>query len=97
MAIIIFIAVLIGYGYYNLKSNSVYYAKNTPHEEGVEPVLMMLIDNLYWIYNPELEGIEYDFDGGHVIYNNNYKSEDVPWFAIHDGEEYHYGRTRWFC
>ena len=35
MAIIIFIAVLIGYGYYNLKSNSVYYAKNTPHEEGV--------------------------------------------------------------
>ncbi|MDD7512778.1 MAG: hypothetical protein PUK14_02685 [Clostridiales bacterium] len=82
---------LFGYGYYNLKSNSVYYAKHTPHKDATEPVLMMLIDNLDWIYNPELEGIEYDFDGGHVIYNNNYKSEDVPWFASHDGEEYHYG------
>ena len=90
MAIIIFIAVLIGYGYYNLKSNSVYYAKNTPHEEGVEPVLMMLIDNLEWIDNPEIDGIEYDFDGGNCIYNNNL-SKDSPYFAENgNGKEYIY-------
>lgn len=88
IAILLFITV---FCFDNIKRNSVYYAKHTPHKEGTEPVLMMLIDNLDWIYNPELEGIEYDFDGGHVIYNNNYKSEDVPWFASHDGEEYHYG------
>ena len=63
MAIIIFIAVLIGYGYYNLKSNSVYYAKNTPHKEGTEPVLMMVVDNLEWIYNPKVKTLKYDFDG----------------------------------
>ena len=88
IAILLFITV---FCFKNIKSNSVYYAKHTPHKEGTEPVLMMLIDNLDWIYNPEIDGIEYDFDGGHVIYNNNYKSEDVPWFASHDGEEYHYG------
>ncbi|MDY6063119.1 MAG: hypothetical protein SPI53_04965, partial [Erysipelotrichaceae bacterium] len=57
----------------NLKSNSVYYAKNTPHKEGTEPVLMMLVDNLDWIYNPDIEGIKYDFDGKATIkmYNDN--------------------------
>ncbi|RLK63062.1 hypothetical protein D3H64_06390 [Atopobacter sp. AH10] len=89
--VVVVISILVGYSYANLKSNSVYYAKNTPHKKGVEPVLMLLVDNLDWIYNPELEGIEYDFDGGNVIYNNNYKSEDVPWFASHYGKEYHYG------
>lgn len=43
--ILIIVSTLFGYGYYNLKSNSAYYAKNTPHKEGVEPVLMMLADN----------------------------------------------------
>ena len=47
----------------NIKSNSVYYAKHTPHKEGTEPVLMMLVDNLFWINTPEIDGIEYDFDG----------------------------------
>ncbi|SFE46565.1 hypothetical protein SAMN02910327_01266 [Peptostreptococcaceae bacterium pGA-8] len=91
MTIIVLAVVLIGYGYCNLKSNSVYYAKHTPHKEGTEPVLMMLVDNLYWVYNPDIDGIEYDFDGGHVIYNNNFKLEDVPWFASHGGEAYDYG------
>ena len=91
MKFVLLVVLFISYGYYNLKSYSVYYAKNTPHKEGTEPVLMMLVDNLWWIYNPDIDGIEYDFDGGHVIYNNNFKSEDVPWFTSHDGEEYHYG------
>ncbi len=46
MLIIVLPVLLIGYGYYNLKSNSVYYAKNTPHKEGTEPGFKMLIDNL---------------------------------------------------
>ena len=75
----------------NIKSNSVYYAKHTPHKEGTEPVLMMLVDNLFWIYNPEIDGIEYDLDGGNCIKNHNYKSEYEPWFASYGGEEYSYG------
>ena len=74
----------------NIKSNSVYYAKHTPHKEGTEPVLMMLVDNLFWIYNPEIDGIEYDLDGGNCIKNHNYKSEYEPWFASFGGEEYSY-------
>ena len=75
----------------NMKRNSVYYAKHTPHKDGVEPVLMMLGDNLYWIYNPDIEGIEYDFDGNNSIHNYNFKSQDVPWFSSYWGEEYSYG------
>ena len=74
----------------NIKSNSVYYAKHTPHKEGTEPVLMMLVDNLFWISNPEIDGIEYDLDGGNCIKNHNYKSEYEPWFASFGGEEYSY-------
>ena len=74
----------------NIKRNSVYYAKHTPHKEGTEPVLMMLVDNLFWIYNPEIDGIEYDLDGGNCIKNHNYKSEYEPWFASFGGEEYSY-------
>ena len=59
----------------NIKRNSVYYAKNTPHEEGVEPVLMMLVDNLFWINTPEIDGIEYSFDGGNSVGNKNYNGE----------------------
>ncbi len=91
MIIIVLPVLLSGYGYYNLKSNSVYYAKNTPHKEGAEPVLMMLVDNLGWIYNPDIEGIEYRFDGGQIIYNNNLKLEEVPCFACDNSEEYYYG------
>ena len=74
----------------NIKRNSVYYAKNTPHKEGTEPVLMMVADNLEWIYNPEIDGIEYDFDGYNCIKNYNFKSEDGLYFASFGGEEYSY-------
>lgn len=55
------------YADYNLKSHSVYYAKHTPHKKGVEPVLMMLIENLGSIYQPDIEGIEYSLDGKPTI------------------------------
>ncbi len=57
------------YIFYNLKSNSVYYAKNMPKGEGQYPELVMLIDNLDWVYTPDIEGIKYDFDGTKNIIN----------------------------
>lgn len=74
----------------NIKSNSVYYAKHTPHKEGTEPVLMMLVDNLFWISNPEIDGIEYDLDGYNCIKNYNFKSEDGLYFASYGGQKYSY-------
>ena len=91
--VFIFIAILLfitGFCFDNMKRNSVYYAKHTPHKDGTEPVLMMVVDNLEWIYNPEIDGIEYDFDGPNCIKNYNFKSEDEPWFASFGGEEYSY-------
>lgn len=58
---------IIWYALDNLKVYSVYYAKQTPHKEGVEPVLMMLMENLDSIYNPQLDGYTYDFDGSPAI------------------------------
>ena len=60
IAILLFVT---GFCFENIKRNSVYYAKNTPHKEGTEPVLMMVVDNLEWIYNPEVKTLKYDFDG----------------------------------
>ena len=54
----------------NLLSNSVYYAKQMPHKEGTEPDLVMLIENMWWIYTPEIEGIRYDDDGRNFIENS---------------------------
>ena len=88
IAILLFITV---FCFDNIKSNSVYYAKHTPHKEGTEPVLMMLVDNLYWIYNPDIEGVKYRFDGGRILYNYNFKLQEVPCFAGDDGGEYYYG------
>ena len=63
------------YAYANLKHHSVYYAQQMPHKEGTEPDLVMLIENMWWIYTPEIEGIRYDNDGGNAIENT--KSETV--------------------
>ena len=46
----------------NLLSNSVYYAQRMPHKEGTEPDLVMLIENMWWVYTPKIEGIRYDED-----------------------------------
>ena len=87
IAVLLFIT---AFCFENIKSNSVYYAKHTPHKEGIEPVLMMVVDNLFWIDTPEIEGIEYDFDGYNCIKNYNFKSEDGLYFASFGGEEYSY-------
>ena len=63
------------YAYTNLKYHSVYYAQQMPHKEGTEPGLVMLIENMWWIYTPEIEGIRYDDDGNNAIENT--KTETV--------------------
>ncbi|WP_311589168.1 hypothetical protein [Varibaculum massiliense] len=75
-----------GYGFVNLKSNSVYYAQRTPHKAEVEPVLIEVVRDLRWASIPELKGIEYDFDGTNVIKNTNSAGRTT---AL----EYYYGET----
>ena len=58
----------------NLKSNSVYYAQHIPHKKGTEPDLVMLIENMDWIYTPKIDNIRYDDDGANAIINNKSKS-----------------------
>ena len=58
------------YAYTNLKYHSVYYAQQMPHKEGTEPDLVMLIENMWWVYTPEIEGIRYDDDGRNFIENS---------------------------
>ena len=80
----IFIAILLfitAFCFDNMKRNSVYYAKHTPHKEGIEPVLMMVVDNLFWIDTTEIEGIEYSFDGGNSVVNKNYNGESQSVFT----------------
>ena len=87
IAILLFVT---GFCFDNIKSNSVYYAKHTPHKEGTEPVLMMVVDNLEWIYTPEIDGIEYDFDGGNCVYNNNLSKDSTYFVEYGNGKEYRY-------
>ena len=63
------------YAYANLKHNSIYYAQQMPHKEGTEPDLVMLLENMWWVYTPEIEGIRYDDDGNNAIENT--KTETV--------------------
>ena len=79
-----------GFCFENIKSNSVYYAKHTPHKEGAEPVLMMLVDNLFWINTPEIDGIEYRFDGVNTIYNHSFTKITTPAFVSFGGGNYAY-------
>ena len=58
----------------NLKFNSVYYAQHIPHKEGTEPDLVMLIENMGWIYTPKIDNIRYDDDGTNAIINTKSKS-----------------------
>ena len=85
IAILLFIT---AFCFENMKRNSVYYAKHTPHKEGTEPVLMMLVDNLYWIYNPDIDGIKYGFDGNNSIHNYNFKAKDTPFLSSYGGKIY---------
>ena len=62
------------YTYCNLKFNSVYYAQHIPHKEGTDPDLVMWVENMGWIYTPEIDGIRYDDDGTNAIINTKSKS-----------------------
>ena len=58
----------------NIKFNSVYYAQHIPHKVGKEPDLVMLVENMGWIYTPEIDGIRYVDDGTNAIINTKSKS-----------------------
>ena len=79
----IFVGLIIGlytvlgmslFTFINLKFNSVYYAQHIPHKEGTEPDLVMLVENMGWIYTPEIDGIRYVDDGTNAIINTKSKS-----------------------
>ena len=79
----IFIGLIIGlytvlgmslFTFINLKYHSVYYAQHIPHKEGTEPDIVMLVENMGWIYTPEIDGIRYVDDGTNAILNTNSKS-----------------------
>ena len=72
------------YAYSNLKYYSVYYAQQMPHKEGTEPDLVMLIENMWWIYTPEIEGIRYD-DGRNFIENSTNMIGKPTNFSEFDG------------
>lgn len=79
----------LGYVFVNLKSNSVYYAQQTPHKKGMEPVLMEVVRDLTWASIPGLKGIEYDFDGSNIIHNYNSAGKDYA-FSYYLDETYVY-------
>ena len=79
----IFVGLIIGlytvlgmslFTFFNLKYHSVYYAQHIPHKEGTEPDIVMLVENMGWIYTPEIDGIRYDDDGTNAIINTKSKS-----------------------
>ena len=80
----------LGYGFVNLKSNSVYYAQRTPHKAEMEPVLMEVVRNLRWIYTPDIKGIKYDYDGNNIIYNTNFSGRDKAFTYYYRGEYEYY-------
>ena len=79
----IFIGLIIGlytvlgmslFTFFNLKYHSVYYSQHIPHKKGTEPDIVMLVENMGWIYTPEIDGIRYVDDGTNAILNTNSKS-----------------------
>ena len=92
IAILLFVT---AFCFKNIKSNSVYYAKHTPHKEGTEPVLMMLVDNLFWINTPEIDGIEYDFDGPPCVQFFTSNGEQIGYIAPFRKKNYIYDDGEW--
>lgn len=84
-------SVIYGYTWLNLKECSVYYAKHTPHREDIDPVLMEVVRNLYWIDKPADDAIDYDFDACSNILNSHYKKgRTIALFGYSPSDEYHY-------
>ena len=92
IAILLFIT---AFCFENMKRNSVYYAKHTPHKEGTEPVLMMLVDNLFWINTPEIDGIEYDFDGPPCVQFFTSNGKQIGYIAPFRKKNYIYDDGEW--
>ena len=92
IAILLFVT---AFCFENMKRNSVYYAKHTPHKEGTEPVLMMLVDNLFWINTPEIDGIEYDFDGPPCVQFFNSNGKQIGYIAPFRKKNYIYDDGEW--
>ena len=69
IGVVVFLGLSV-YAYSNLKYYSVYYAQRMPHKEGTEPDLVMLIENMWWVDTPKIEGIRYDDDGANFIENS---------------------------
>ena len=81
--LVLFVGLIIGlytvlgmslFTFLNLKYHSVYYAQHIPHKVGTEPDLVMLVENMGWIYTPEIDGIRYDDDGTNAIINTKSKT-----------------------
>ena len=81
--LVIFVGLIIGlytvlgmslFTFFNLKYHSVYYAQHIPHKEGTDPDLVMLVENMGWIYTPKIDIIRYDDDGTNAIINTKSKS-----------------------
>ncbi|WP_303951944.1 hypothetical protein [Streptococcus vestibularis] len=79
----IFVGLIIGlytvfgmslFTFFNLKYHSVYYAQHIPHKKGTEPDLVMLVENMGWIYTPKIDNIRYDDDGTNAIIDTKSKS-----------------------
>ena len=100
----IFVGLIIGlytvlgmslFTFFNLKYHSVYYAQHIPHKVGTEPDLVMLVENMGWIYTPEIDGIRYDDDGMYAITRNKGTersilglSGDTLYFSSASGDGY---------
>ena len=56
-----------GYAEYHIAKYSIYYAQHLPHGEDTDPVMAMVVDYLWSIERPELEGYRYDDDGDNLI------------------------------
>ena len=81
--LVIFVGLIIGlytvlgmslFTFFNLKLHSVYYAQHIPHKEGTEREIVMVVENMGWIYTPEIDGIRYVDDGTNAIINTKSKS-----------------------
>ena len=85
----IVVVLALGFVFFNLKSNSVYYALHTSHKAEIEPVLMEVVRDLRWASIPGLRGIEYDFDGSNIIHNYNFAGKDYA-FSYYPDDTYVY-------
>ena len=74
--------------YYNLNTYSVFYIQQITDRK--EPVIMTLLDNMWFVYKPEIDGIRYDMDGNNMILDKNSEYLSVGNLYGDDGHNYFY-------